>query len=337
MVAESHLRGHHPHDPPAPGGAGARDRAIRARDRAAVPDGAGGAHEAEKAERDRATGPQGREDPPCTRQSPLTLATFRSWGIHWMPPHGGAGDECTRPRAHSWTTLRDPGHGRLHRRRARQVPGAGPARWDDGDRRPTATRDRSHHSGAARGWPAPHGVRYAPVPLHGAREAPGHLEDSLGGRRRTLGKRVGCKPSGLESPILRHHPRNRNGSGGFLPRANTPVNREGSHARAADGHNQRGPSTWWVLGVPEVGAVPRTRHLDPAPGPGPPDSLLLTRGRRAGSGLGNAPGLLGPPHEEEGTPRPHDPHHHDRHHGHGRGTATGAWPAAPRWRWPLPA
>ena len=29
------------------------------------------------------------EDPSRTRQSPLTLATFRSWGIHWMTPHEG--------------------------------------------------------------------------------------------------------------------------------------------------------------------------------------------------------------------------------------------------------
>ena len=33
-----------------------------------------------------------RRDPPCTRQSPLTLATFRSWGIHWMTPHEGPGE-----------------------------------------------------------------------------------------------------------------------------------------------------------------------------------------------------------------------------------------------------
>ena len=31
------------------------------------------------------------EDPSRTRQSPLTLATFRSWGIHWMTPHEGPG------------------------------------------------------------------------------------------------------------------------------------------------------------------------------------------------------------------------------------------------------
>lgn len=35
---------------------------------------------------------RGREDPPCTRQSPLTLATFRSWGIHWMTSHEGPGE-----------------------------------------------------------------------------------------------------------------------------------------------------------------------------------------------------------------------------------------------------
>ena len=29
------------------------------------------------------------EDPSRTRQSQLTLATSRSWGIHWMTPHEG--------------------------------------------------------------------------------------------------------------------------------------------------------------------------------------------------------------------------------------------------------
>ena len=35
---------------------------------------------------------QGNEDPSRTRQSPLTLATSRSWGIHWMTPHEGPGE-----------------------------------------------------------------------------------------------------------------------------------------------------------------------------------------------------------------------------------------------------
>ena len=57
----------------------------------------------------RGRSPRSRsEDPPCTRQSPLTLATFRSWGIHWMTPHEGPA-----------TSVPDGGAGA--RRRARRV------------------------------------------------------------------------------------------------------------------------------------------------------------------------------------------------------------------------
>ena len=38
-----------------------------------------------------------REDPSHTRQSLLTLATFRSWGIHWMTPHEGPSERLPDP------------------------------------------------------------------------------------------------------------------------------------------------------------------------------------------------------------------------------------------------
>ena len=38
-----------------------------------------------------------REDPSRTRQSLLTLATFRSWGIHWMTPHEGPSERLPDP------------------------------------------------------------------------------------------------------------------------------------------------------------------------------------------------------------------------------------------------
>ena len=64
---------------------------------------------------------------------------------------------------------------------------------------PDVPRDRSHRRGLA----SMEGVRYIAFSLHGAgtsRWSRGRLEDSPSGLWRTLGKRVGCKPSGVRIP-----------------------------------------------------------------------------------------------------------------------------------------
>ena len=64
---------------------------------------------------------------------------------------------------------------------------------------PDVPRDRSHRRGLA----SREGVRYIAFSLHGAgtsRWSCGRLEDSPSGLWRTLGKRVGCKPSGVRIP-----------------------------------------------------------------------------------------------------------------------------------------
>ena len=64
---------------------------------------------------------------------------------------------------------------------------------------PDVPRDRSHRRGLA----SREGVRYIAFSLHGAgtsRWSRGRLEDSPSGLWRTLGKRVGCKPSGVRIP-----------------------------------------------------------------------------------------------------------------------------------------
>ena len=106
-----------------------------------------------------------REDPSRTRQSLLTLATFRSWGIHWMTPHEGPSER-----------LPDP------------APGCEPSR--------PALRDRSHRPGLAPGMDGP---IYSFLVARGCRRVE-RLEDSPSGLWRTLGKRVGCKPSGVRIP-----------------------------------------------------------------------------------------------------------------------------------------
>ena len=106
-----------------------------------------------------------REDPSHTRQSLLTLATFRSWGIHWMTPHEGPSER-----------LPDP------------APGCEPSQ--------PAPRDRSHRPGLAPGMGVP---IYSFLVARGCRRVE-RLEDSPSGLWRTLGKRVGCKPSGVRIP-----------------------------------------------------------------------------------------------------------------------------------------
>ena len=121
-----------------------------------------------------------RQDPSRTHQSLLTLATFRSWGIRWMTPHEGPSER-----------LPDP------------APGCEPSR--------PSSRDRSHRPGLAPGMGVP---IYSFLVARGCRRVE-RLEDSPSGLWRTLGKRVGCKPSGVRIPHPPPPPRNLRDSGVF--------------------------------------------------------------------------------------------------------------------------
>ena len=111
-----------------------------------------------------------RQDPSCTRQSPLTLATFRSWGGSQDDAARGAAPECTRLR-----------------------PGSAPA---DGVTDATAGD-----------WPRRAAVRYIPYPSHAAGASPLTVRDTRRIRLVAYGARLesvlGASPRGFESPILR--------------------------------------------------------------------------------------------------------------------------------------
>ena len=110
------------------------------------------------------------QDPSCTRQSPLTLATFRSWGSSQDDAARGAAPECTRLR-----------------------PGSAPA---DGVTDATAGD-----------WPRRAAVRYIPYPSHAAGASPLTVRDAWRIRLVAYGARLesvlGASPRGFESPILR--------------------------------------------------------------------------------------------------------------------------------------
>ena len=110
------------------------------------------------------------QDPSCTRQSPLTLATFRSWGGSQDDAARGAAPECTRLR-----------------------PGSAPA---DGVTDATAGD-----------WPRCAAVRYIPYPSHAAGASPLTVRDAWRIRLVAYGARLesvlGASPRGFESPILR--------------------------------------------------------------------------------------------------------------------------------------
>ena len=110
------------------------------------------------------------QDPSCTRQSPLTLATFRSWGGSQDDAARGAAPECTRLR-----------------------PGSAPA---DGVTDATAGD-----------WPRRAAVRYIPYPSHAAGASPLTVRDTRRIRLVAYGARLesvlGASPRGFESPILR--------------------------------------------------------------------------------------------------------------------------------------
>ena len=145
-----------------------------------------------------------REDPSHTRQSLLTLATFRSWGIHWMTPHEGPSERLPDPAPGCEPAPTDP----ISRTRARgrtlgleDCPGrqvleaCGASVWG-ADAAEPVSRDRSHRPGLAPGMGGP---IYSFLVAHGCRRVE-RLEDSPSGLWRTLGKRVGCKPSGVRIP-----------------------------------------------------------------------------------------------------------------------------------------
>lgn len=142
-----------------------------------------------------------REDPSHTRQSLLTLATFRSWGIHWMTPHEGPSERLPDPAPGcepAPTGLAPPHLSSWTHHRARglswQVRPQGLQRAADAAE--PASRDRSHRPGLAPGMGGP---IYSFLVAHGCRRVE-RLEDSPSGLWRTLGKRVGCKPSGVRIP-----------------------------------------------------------------------------------------------------------------------------------------
>ena len=160
-----------------------------------------------------------RQDPSRTRQSLLTLATFRSWGIHWMTPHEGPSErlpdpvpgcepaptDSTRPCLSSRTHPRARGLSWEVRPRALRCVHTGT------DATKPASRDRSHRPGLA---PEMGGPIYSFLVARGCRRVE-RPEDSPSGLWRTLGKRVGCKPSGVRIPHPPPPPRNPCDSGVF--------------------------------------------------------------------------------------------------------------------------
>ena len=178
-----------------------------------------------------------RQDPSRTRQSLLTLATFRSWGIHWMTPHEGPSErlpdpvpgcepaptDSTRPCLSSRTHPRARGLSWEVRPRALRCVHTGT------DATKPASRDRSHRPGLA---PEMGGPIYSFLVARGCRRVE-RLEDSPSGLWRTLGKRVGCKPSGVRIPHPPPPPRNPRDSG-VLCFSPTDTTLERAVGRAAD-------------------------------------------------------------------------------------------------------
>ena len=178
-----------------------------------------------------------RQDPSRTRQSLLTLATFRSWGIHWMTPHEGPSERLPDPapgcepapdRFHppclgSRTHPRPRGLSCEVRPRGLRCVHTGT------DTAKPASRDRSHRPGLAPGMGGP---IYSFLVARGCRRVE-RLEDSPSGLWRTLGKRVGCKPSGVRIPHPPPPPRNPRDSG-VLCFSPTDTTLERAVGRAAD-------------------------------------------------------------------------------------------------------
>ena len=133
-----------------------------------------------------------RQDPSRTRQSLLTLATFRSWGIHWMTPHEGPGtsvpDDGPGPAPRAWSHRRSrlgPGPGR----RGPGSRGPGPA--------PPPQRDR-FTSGSRSGIAGGEGGR----PLELSRSGTNGIRRSFAPwdcMERTSSGPVSCPPGRLRS------------------------------------------------------------------------------------------------------------------------------------------
>ncbi len=227
------------------GTSGAEQRRIHAHRRhrrppvPSAPTGAGRTHQSERTAplgaRRTARSPRhscrpprpAREDPPCTRQSPLTLATFRSWGIRWMTPHEGPGN--TIPDV---TPPRRPQLPRSHAGLWCRIAAAGRARLDRGPP-PRGPQDRRHGRS-----PDPTAGGVHPRALDDARDRSHRRQDQAEWRRSGVvgifafrctwplaawsawrirlvayGARLesvlGASPRGFESPILRHRDRSR--------------------------------------------------------------------------------------------------------------------------------
>ena len=178
-----------------------------------------------------------RQDPSRTRQSLLTLATFRSWGIRWMTPHEGPSERLPDPVPGCEPTPTGSTRPCLSSRTHRGVRGLS---WEVRPRAPRcvhtgtdaakpASRDRSHRPGLA---PEMGGPIYSFLVARGCRRVE-RLEDSPSGLWRTLGKRVGCKPSGVRIPHPPPPPRNLCDSG-VLCFSPTDTTLERAVGRAAD-------------------------------------------------------------------------------------------------------
>ena len=204
-----------------------------------------------------------RQDPSRTRQSLLTLATFRSWGIHWMTPHEGPSErlpdpvpscepaptDSTRPCLSSRTHRRARGLSWEVRPRALRCVHTGT------DATKPASRDRSHRPGLA---PEMGGPIYSFLVARGvAAWSAWRIRLVAYGAR--LESVLGASPRGFESPILRHHPGIR-AIPGFcaspLPIRHWNVQWDAPRTATCP------PSRYWY----------RTWWSEPRPAPSPPES-----------------------------------------------------------------
>lgn len=186
----------------------------------------------EPARRRRARSTREREDPPCTRQSPLTLATFRSWGIHWMTPHEGPRQSVPDSEPDAAPRLRAPGG-----------------------------RDRCHRPHPPHGWPRGARVAYSSVPLHGTirgRVSAWRIRLVAYGAR--LESVLGASPRGFESPILRRT----EGPSPAAMRVADPSSFPGRRsAERRGGSLARRSSSQRAALSTSVRRTDRTRHLEP--------------------------------------------------------------------------
>ena len=180
--------------------------------RGPLPGRPGGQGPAEGRRRELIIAARPREDPSRTRQSLLTLATFRSWGIHWMTPHEGPSERLPdpapgcEPSACGSAAPAPPLSSRTHRRvreRSREVRPEGLRCVLAGS---TPRNQARVTDPTAPGWPRGWAVRYIPFSLHVVVAAWSAWRIRLVAYGARLESVLGASPRGFESPILRHHP-----------------------------------------------------------------------------------------------------------------------------------